>query len=216
MQLADMFPTDDAAREWIEAKVWPEGRRCPRCGHDKTVECGEGHPMPYRCYRCNRYFSVRIGTVMEASPLPLRKWVYAIYLHLTGLKGVSSMKLHRDIGVTQKTAWFMLQRIRKAFESDDDEPPFSGPVEADETYIGGKRKNKSNAERKATTGRGAVDMEAVVGVKDRETNTVRAQRVERTDMPTLATFVATRTKPRRANLHGRSESLQAAQHLLPA
>ena len=106
--------------------------------------------MPYWCSDCRSYFSVKTGSVMEGSPLPLRKWVYAIYMHLTSLKGVSSMKLHRDIGVTQKTAWFMLQRIRKAFERNDDDPPFSGPVKIDETYFGGKRKNKSNAERKAS------------------------------------------------------------------
>lgn len=138
MEMADLFPTDEAAREWFEAKIWPNGRHCPRCGSTETVECAGNPPMPYWCPSCKRHFSVRIGTIIEGSRLPFRKWVYAIYLHLTSLKGVSSMKLHRDIGVTQKTAWFMLQRIRKAF--DDDEPPFSGPAEADETWFGGQRK----------------------------------------------------------------------------
>ena len=149
MQLADMFPTDDDAREWFEAKIWPDGRECPRCNSRRTCEASHAK-MPYWCSDCRSYFSVKTGSVMEGSPLPLRKWVYAIYMHLTSLKGVSSMKLHRDIGVTQKTAWFMLQRIRKAFERNDDDPPFSGPVKIDETYFGGKRKNKSNAERKAS------------------------------------------------------------------
>lgn len=195
MELAEMFPTDDAAREWFEAKVWPDGRHCPRCGSVETTECTGTPPMPYWCPSCKKHFSVRIGTVMEGSPLPLRKWVYAIYLHLTSLKGVSSMKLHRDLKVTQKTAWFMLQRIREAFDNDD-EPPFSGPVEVDEAYFGGLRKNMSNAKRAdmADAGRGTVGKDVVVGVKDRATNQVRARHVHRTDAPTLAGFAATNAR----------------------
>ena len=143
MQMAELFPTDDAARKWFEAKIWPNGRHCPRCGSERTCESKHEY-MPYLCSDCRSYFSVKTGTVMERSPLPLRKWVYAIYLHLTSLKGVSSMKLHREIDVTQKTAWYMLQRIRKAFDRDDDDrggQSFFGPAEADEVYIGGKRKN---------------------------------------------------------------------------
>lgn len=196
MQMAELFPTDDAARKWFEAKIWPDGRHCPKCGSERTCEATHQH-MPYWCSDCRSYFSVKTGTVMERSPLPLRKWVYAIYLHLTSLKGVSSMKLHREINVTQKTAWFMLQRIRKAFDRDDDDfnPPFEGPVEADEVYIGGKRKNMHASKRKQLEGRGAVGKAAVAGVKDRETGKVIVKHVEATDMPTLATFVAKQTKP---------------------
>ena len=135
LELGEMFPTEDSAREWFEAKVWPNGRHCPRCGHTETIECTGNPPMPYYCPGCKRHFSVRIGTVMERSKLPFRKWVWAIYLHLTSLKGVSSVKLGRDIGVRQATAWFMLQRIREAFKHDD-EPPMDGPAEADEVYLG--------------------------------------------------------------------------------
>ena len=110
VQLADMFPDDDTATAWFESQVWPDGRHCPRCGSINTREASHAR-MPYWCTDCRSYFSVKTGTVMEGSKLPLRKWAFAIYLHLTSLKGVSSMKLHRDIGVPQKTAWFMLQRI---------------------------------------------------------------------------------------------------------
>ena len=123
--------------------------------------------------------------------MPLRKWVYAIYLHVTNPKGLSSLKLHRAIGVSQPAAWYMLQRIRKAFEDrDDDNGPFGGPVEVDETYMGGQRKNRSNAQRKAQTGRGTAGKTAVVGMKDRDTNRVRAEVVATTDTATLEGFVA--------------------------
>ena len=126
------------------------------------------------------YFSVKTGTPLASSNVPLRKWAIAIYLCLTSLKSVSSMKLHRDLKVSQKTAWFMLHRIREAWMPKDNGPAFSGPVEVDETYFGGKRKPTCrNAKRKELAeegaGRGAVGKTAVVGAKDRATNQVSAR-----------------------------------------
>ena len=195
IQLMDMFPTEEAATAWFEAVIWPEGRHCPKCGSTRTREASH-KKMPYWCTDCRSYFSVKTGTAMQASKIPLRKWAIAIYLVLTSLKSVSSMKLHRDLGVSQPTAWFMIHRIREAWGDDGDEP-FDGPVEVDETYLGGKRRNMSNARRKelADTGRGAVGKTAVVGAKDRATNQVHAEVVEATDKATLHDFVDDVTDP---------------------
>ena len=196
VQMMDMFPTDEVATKWFEDCIWPEGRRhCGKCGSTRTREVPNAKPMPYWCSACRSYFSVRTGTPMARSNVPMRKWAIAIYLCLTNLKSVSSVKLGRDIGVKQETAWFMMHRIREAWACDGDAGPFDGPVEIDETYMGGKRKNKSNAKRKEAEGRGPVDMTAVIGAKDRDTNKVSARVIESTDAATLQGFVAEHTEP---------------------
>lgn len=166
VQMMDMFPTDEAATEWFEECVWPNGERhCGKCGSVNTRKVPNAKPMPYWCSDCRSYFSVRTGTPMARSNIPMRKWAIGIYLCLTSLRSVSSMKLHRDLGISQPSAWFMMHRIREAWACDDDQGPFDGPIEFDETYMGGKRRNKSNTERKKAEGRGPVDLTAVVGAK---------------------------------------------------
>ena len=160
-----MFPDEDAATAWFESLVWPEGRHCPHCGNAETTEAPASKKQPYWCGACRKGFSVRVGTALERSKVPLRKWAIAIYLEMVSLKGVSSMRLHRDLKVTQKTAWFMLMRIREAWTAEIDSV-FSGPVEVDETYIGGRRKNMPRSKRKALTGRGGVGKSIVAGTKD--------------------------------------------------
>ncbi len=187
MELVKMFPDEDTATKWFESILWPNGRFCPRCGCTKTSIAADTSGLPYYCSGCRRSFSVKIGTALHRSKIPLQKWVFAIYLEMTSLKGVSSMKLHRDIKVTQKTAWFMLHRIREAFAHDL--ATFAGPVEVDETFFGGKRKNMSNAQRKEAVGRGTVGKSIVVGAKDRESNQVKAQVIPSTDKETLHGFI---------------------------
>lgn len=188
IQLIAMFPTEKVATEWFEATMWGDQRCCGHCGSVRTRDVPNAKPMPYWCSDCRSYFSVKTGTALARSNVPMQKWALAIYLCLTSLKSVSSMKLHRDISVSQKTAWFMLHRIRQAWATNDDEP-FDGPVEVDETYFGGKRKNMSNARRKKLAGRGPVGKTAVVGAKDRATNRVAAEVVRSTDKETLQGFV---------------------------
>ncbi len=189
LEVAKMFADEDHAKKWIAKQRWPNGPKCPRC-QSTNVQSWIKHPnQTHRCRDCknNKMFSVKIGTVMEGSKLKYRHWAVGIYLFTTNIKGISSMRLHRELGITQKAAWFMLQRLRKAYELEAN--LFSGPVEIDETYVGGKRKKMSNAKRKTLTGRGAVGKTAVVGAKDRETNNVSAEVVQSTDKDTLQGFV---------------------------
>ena len=128
---------------------------------------------------------------MRSSKLPLKAWGLALYLFTTSLKSASSMKLHRDLGVTQEMAWRLAQRIRKTWERDNS--IFTGPVEVDATYIGGKERNKPGW--KLRSGRVPLGMTPVVGMKDRETSQVRTAAITRTDRTTLLGFVLDNTSP---------------------
>ena len=184
--LQDMFPDEKTAVKWVEDQRWPSGSRCcPRCKGTKIREVPNAKPMPYWCKPCRKYFSVKVGTVMESSPLPVRTWVFGIYLMTTNLKGVSSMKLHNDLKITQRTAWYMAHRIRESLI--DDGVPLQGEIEADETFIGGREQNK-HGRKKLRAGRGTVGKVAVVGVKERG-GRVKAMPVGNTDKETLQGFI---------------------------
>ena len=170
---------------------------CPACG-SVNVQTGAKHPtMPFRCRekKCGKLFSTKTGTVMEGSKIGYQDWIIATFQMMTSLKSVSSMKLHRDLGITQKSAWFLTHRLRAALSQGKTQ--FNGPVEVDETYFGGKRRNMSNARRKALadTGRGPVGKTAVVGAKDRVSKQVAAQVVLSTDQETLQGFVEDHAAP---------------------
>jgi len=131
----------EAASAYLEARRWPQGAICPECGCVERIQTRKIRGY-FRCLNCKTDFTVRTGTIFERSHVPLDKWLYAMYLMATARKGVSSLQLSKELGVTQKTAWFMLQRLREAcgYDKDDDDSNgfLRGIVEADETYIGGK------------------------------------------------------------------------------
>ena len=191
LEITRMFPNDEAAEKWIAQCRWGHEPACPHCG-SVNVQSGAKHPsQPYRCREkpCRKLFSVKTKTAMAGSNLGYQVWAVASYLLATGLKGQASMKLHRDLGISQKAAWFLAHRLRETW--DEHQAPFAGPVEVDETYIGGIEKNK-HAHKKANLGRGPVGKAAVVGPKDRATGKVSARVVESTDKATLQGFVLQR------------------------
>ena len=195
MELFRMFPDDDAAQAWLEEQRWGGKPWCPHCG-SFNIRHNNHKSMPWRCAErdCRKRFSVRVGTPMQGSPLGYQTWVVAIYLLTTSLKGQSSMKLHRDLKVTQKTAWFLAHRIRKTF-ADCEGDGFVGPVEADETYMGGKLGNMHADKRREAREKPDLGKTIVAGVKDRATGAVSAKAVEYADKPTLQGFIADHAAP---------------------
>ena len=197
-ELFRMFPTNEVAEQWFIQQRWGDEIACVRCGSCNVNAKTAHKSMPHRCRDCDKRFSVRLGTAMEASKLSCQIWAMATYLMMTGIKGVSSMKLHRDLEITQKTAWFLAHRIRESWNNKNDwlasEMKFSGPVECDETYIGGKEANK-HANKKLNAGGGTVGKTAVVGAKDRKTRKVKAQVVNNVDALHLTAFVSKSVKP---------------------
>jgi transposase-like protein len=163
-QVFQMFPDAEVARLYLEDRLWPNGPICPECKSRARITVRkQGF---YRCNACAFDFTIRTGTVFERSHIPLHKWVYAMYLLVTARKGISSMQLAKEIGVTQKSAWFMLHRLREACGSDDDLDKLRGVVEVDECFVGGKEANKHEW-KKLHAGRGSVGKTAVLGLRER-------------------------------------------------
>jgi transposase-like protein len=133
-----MFPDAETARIYMEKRLWPNGPTCPCCGLGERITTRKDGF--YRCNQCQEDFTVRTGTIFERSHVPLHKWLYAMYLLVTARKGISSMQLAKEIGITQKSAWFVLHRIREACGKDLKK--LQGIVEVDETYLGGKMRGR--------------------------------------------------------------------------
>lgn len=178
-QLFSLYPDADAARTYLENRLWPNGVTCPKCkGKENITPRKHGF---YRCNICRLDFTVRTGTIFERSHVPLHKWLYAMYLLVTARKGISSMQLAKEIGITQKSAWFVLQRLREACKGEFKK--LSGIIEIDEAFIGGREANK-HMNKRTLLGPGVSGKIPVVGMRERH-GRVRAVVVNNTDRQTL-------------------------------
>jgi transposase-like protein len=164
IQLVTAIPDEDAAIAHFTAVRWKNGAFCPYCGATKLYHFAD--KKNHKCGACRQRFSIKVGTIFEDSKIPLRKWLMAIWMITSHKKGIASTTLAKDLMVTQKTAWFMLHRLRKASETKSFNGPLTGHVEADETFIGGKEGNKHKSKRKPGK-QGGSGKAMVMGVLER-------------------------------------------------
>jgi transposase-like protein len=189
-QLLETFPTEDACKEFLVHRRWPKGVACPRCGNAKVTAL-PSRPFHWACRACApkpRYpyrFSLTVGTVFENSNVPLKTWFEVLWQMLNSKKGVSALQIQRQIGRSYPTAWYMCHRLRAGMQ-DPQFMKLMGIVEIDETYIGGKDKNRHWDKKKHLTG--GAGKAAVIGAISRKGNVV-CRTIEKTDARTLNSFV---------------------------
>jgi transposase-like protein len=188
--IAIHFQDKSTCIEYLTQLRWNGKVKCAFCDHDHVYELKGNHPR-YKCAKCRKHFSAIKGTIFENSTVPLSKWFMAIFILSTHRKGISSVQVARDIGVTQKSAWFMMQRVRHAFKMQSftyGKIGATNPVEADETYIGGKLSNMSLKKRKQIEKSGQQHKIIVAGAIERG-GEIRAQVVEHTNYDNIIPFL---------------------------
>ncbi len=191
--LVKRFPDEKSCHEYLAGQRWEGYMTCPydNCNHDQVYVFKDG--IRYKCKGCRKIFNAKTGTIFEATKLPLTQWFMALYMAMHK-RGISSTQLAKDLGVTQKTAWFMLQRIREALGNEDQSEQLEGVVEIDETFVGGKSKFRHKDKRvKYNPGRGWKDKTPVLGMLQRN-GKVRAMVIPNVLMLTLHKQVYTHVK----------------------
>lgn len=188
--IVQAFPDEQSAVDHFTAIRWADGAYCPLCGSTRVYHFSD--QRTHKCGDCRKRFSIKVGTIFEDSKIELRKWMLAVWLITSHKKGIASTTLAKDLGVTQKTAWFMLHRLRHAARTQSFNRPLEGDIEVDETYVGGKAANRHKGDPK--NGPGTSGKTAVIGALERG-GKVHAKVIDNTDTKTLDTFVHTMVAP---------------------
>jgi len=191
MQMMETFSDEQVCIDHLRAIRWKNGAYCPYCGGTKVYHFSDNRT--HKCGDCRQRFSIKVGTIFEDTKLPLRKWFMAIWMVTSHTKGIASTQLAKDIQITQKSAWFMLHRLRHAARTKSFNKPFEGMVEADETYIGGKEKNK-HAHKKTPGSQGGANKKVVMGIMERD-GELRATTILSADAKTLKAQIEANVAP---------------------
>lgn len=189
--LFEAFPDEQSCLDHLRAIRWRDGEFCPHCGGARIYHFSD--LRSFKCGDCRKRFSIKVGTIFHDTKLPLRKWFMAIWLITNHKKGIASTTLARDLKITQKSAWHVLHRLRHAARTQSFNAPLDGTVESDETFVGGKEKNKHASQRKGGT-QGGAGKAVVLGVLKRD-GELRAQVVKDTTAKTIQGVVRENVKP---------------------
>lgn len=188
LEVAQYFSTEERCLEHLKAMRWKDGVYCPHCGERKIYTFSDN--KRYKCAVCRKQFTAKVGSIFDNTKISLQKWFIAIYLISSHKKGISSLQLSKDLNVTQTTAWFILHRLRHASNTKAFNAPLKNTVEADETYIGGKEKNKHTSKRtKDTQGRSTKTKTPVLAVVERS-GYIKAEKAIDVDGKTIGRFIA--------------------------
>ena len=191
MQMMETFSDEQVCIDHLRAIRWKDGAYCPYCGSTKVYHFSDGRT--HKCGDCRQRFSIKVGTIFEDTKLPLRKWFMAIWMVTSHTKGIASTQLAKDLKITQKSAWFLLHRLRHAARTKSFNKPLEGIIEADETYIGGKEKNK-HAHKKTPGSQGGANKKVVMGIMERN-GELRATTILNADAKTLKAQIEANVAP---------------------